>query len=143
MVSVKSARALRDCGLENDRYCMKKGFWKVTEACQVTLITDDDVNKAKQHKHANFAHGLEQGSHRRNLVIAGIKTKILQGTDFRIGSAIFRYHKPRPPCGYLDSIEAKGLSRILAKHSGACIQVIKSGYLSVGDKLEILKSQAL
>jgi len=138
MVSVNTAKALRDCGLEDDRYCMKTGFWQAIEACQVTLITEDDLNKARLHKFANFAHGLEQGSHRRNLVITGIKTKSLQGMDFRIGSAIFRYQKPRPPCGYLEKISGKGLSRILARHSGICIQVIQSGCVSVGDKLEIL-----
>lgn len=141
MQSVASSQALADVGLQGDRYSEVRGFWKATDACQVTLISEDDINKAKQHCTSILKKKLDNGIHRRNLVIEGIKTKQLQGKTFRIGEAIFRYQKPRPPCAYLEKIEGKGISRALGKHSGVCLFVIKSGTLSIGDVLEIIEDK--
>ena len=113
MQSVASIQAIADSGLQGDRYREGSGFWKATDACQVTLISEDDLSKAKQGRPDELQHKLDYGSHRRNLVITGIKTKDLQGKTFRIGEAIFRYHKPRPPCAYLEKIEGQGISRTL------------------------------
>ena len=113
------------------------GFWKSIEACQVTLITEDEINNA-QHKKPDLYKQLEDGGHRRNLVIQGLKISTLEGTRFRIGTAVFSYQKPRPPCGYLDKIEGKGMSSSLARNSGACILVLESGRLTIGDSVEIM-----
>lgn len=51
-------------------------------------------------------------------MITGIKTNELQGKVFSLGEALFRYARPRPPCGYLDKVEGKGLGGALVKHSG-------------------------
>ena len=86
-------------------------------------------------------NSLDKGSHRRNLVIGGIKTKQLEGQRFRIGTALFSYDKPRPPCGYLEKVEGKGLCRALGHSSGICIRVVTSGTLTVGDGIHIIKSE--
>ncbi len=140
MQFVVSVQALVEAGLQGDRYSEASGFWKATDACQVTLISEDDLNQAKHGRPAMLQDKLDKGNHRRNLVVGGIKTKQLQGKTFRIGQAVFRYHKPRPPCAYLEKIEGQGISRALGKHSGVCLYVIQGGTLSVGDTLEIIKA---
>ncbi|MGM0678569.1 MOSC domain-containing protein [Thiohalophilus sp.] len=83
---------------------------------------------------------LDTGHHRRNLVISHLKTRDLQDKTFRIGNAVFCYHKPRPPCGYLDKIEGKGLGGALGKNSGICVTVLSSGVVAVGDRIEIVRN---
>jgi len=141
MQSVTSIQALVDTGLQGDRYSKASGFWKASDACQVTLISEDDLNQAKQSRPAILQDKLDNGDHRRNLVVGGIKTKQLQGKTFRIGQAVFRYHKLRPPCAYLEKIEGQGISRALGKHSGVCLYVIQGGTISVGDTVEIINAE--
>lgn len=138
MQSITSICAQVDFGLEGDRYSRSNGFWKATDACQVTLISEDDLARARHRCPVMLLDKLNRGNHRRNLVVGGIKTKELNGELIRIGQAVFCYHKPRPPCAYLDKIEGQGISRALGKHSGVCLKVIQGGTLSVGDTVEII-----
>ncbi|MHB8471813.1 MAG: MOSC domain-containing protein [Gammaproteobacteria bacterium] len=80
---------------------------------------------------------LDSGGHRRNLVIDGLTTRQTEGRSFRIGSAVFRYDKPRPPCGYIDQLVGKGMGRALSHNSGICIRVVSGGTLTVGDAVVI------
>ena len=134
MKSVPEMQAIKNCGLENDRYCMDKGYWHPVEACQVTLISEHDLKLAQRGSSLEF----NQGNHRRNLVISGIKTKQLKGREFSIGEAIFCFDKPRPPCGYLDKIEGQGMAKALSYNSGICLSVIQSGSIKVGDKVVLI-----
>lgn len=135
MMKVTSAQVICDRGLQGDRYFEKTGFWKATDSCQLTLISTDDLRLAKRRSQLD----LNNGSHRRNLVIDGIKTKALENQVFRIGNAVFRYQKPRPPCGYLDKIEGQGMAHALGRHSGVCLQVVRSGMLRIGDTIEFIQ----
>jgi MOSC domain-containing protein YiiM len=100
----------------------------------VTLISEHDLKRSQRRGAAR----LEQGAHRRNLVISGLSSHELRGQDFRIGEAVFRYHKPRPPCGHLDRVEGSGMARALGRHSGICIHVVQGGRIATGDRLELL-----
>lgn len=138
MVSLEMAEALTGLGLEGDRYALQRGYWKVTEACQLTLISEHDLQRAARRLGpAATPEGIGNGSHRRNLVISGLRTASLQDRDFRIGSALFRYQRPRPPCGYLDKVAFSGLAKALGRNSGICVQVIEGGQIRVGDALRI------
>ena len=134
MQSVLTATAVQDRGLLGDRYYNKCGYWDPVEGCQLTLISAHDLQLAGRGNSIDFSNG----SHRRNLLIEGIKTSALEGRDFRIGDAIFSYEKPRPPCGYLNKIEGRGMAKALSYNSGICIRVIQGGLIKVGDGLEIL-----
>lgn len=135
MRAVDSIQALAGQGLEGDRYALKQGYWKVTEACEVNLISEQDLQQAKRR---GAPASLEQGNHRRNLVISGLSCSDLKGHDIEIGKAILRYQKPCPPCGYLDQIEGKGLAKALGRNSGICLQVIRSGLIRVGDSIQLI-----
>ena len=134
MKLINSVEAVIDKGLKGDRYYAKTGYWHPVESCQVTLITQHDLIQAKKGSNINF----DNGSHRRNLVIDGLKMNALRGKQFCIGEAIFQYEKPRPPCGYINKIEGKGMAKALSYNSGVCIRVIQSGCITIGDELEFL-----
>ncbi len=138
MRSVNATEAISNRGLQGDRYSEDRGHWKSIDGCQVTLIAEHDLTQAKKGTEAEFQQSLDNGSHRRNLVIAGLKTKNLEGRKFRIGDAVFSYDKPRPPCAYLDKITGKGMCRALGHRSGVCIRVVSDGKLTVGDAVEII-----
>jgi len=138
MVALNAVEAITGLGLQGDRYALKRGYWKVTEACQVTLISEHDLQHAVRRLGRNGpADGISGGSHRRNLVVSGLTTAALQGKDFRIGEALFRYRRPRPPCGYLDQVAYPGLAKALGRNSGVCIEVIEGGQIRVGDQLRV------
>ncbi len=122
-------------GLVGDRYHQGRGYWRAVEACQLTLITAHDLARVRR----RGAVRLEQGEHRRNLVVSGISSRQLQGQRFRIGQAMFAYHKPRPPCGYIDKVSEPGMCRALGRHGGICLQVLQGGEIRAGDPL-ILES---
>lgn len=138
MRAVTSVEALCNIGLQGDRYANHVGFWRATDACQITLISEYDLRQALKRASRELHEHLLSGHHRRNLVIKGLRSNTLEGRRFRIGTAVFHYHKPRPPCGYLDQIEGEGLSRALGRHSGVCLRVVTSGSLSIGDSVVIL-----
>ena len=134
MQSMGEAEAVENKGLLRDRYYHKTGYWDPVEGCQVTLISEHDLSKARHGSDLKF----DNGQHRRNLVIKGIKTKALEGKNFQIGDAIFSYEKPRPPCGYLNKIEGRGMAYALSYNSGVCIRIIQGGKFCVGDAVIIL-----
>lgn len=139
MRSIKATEAIQDRGLQGDRYSEDKGHWKSLDGCQVTLITEHELTRAKTGTRPAFQTALDNGSHRRNLVIDGLKTKKLEGQRFRIGSAVFSYEKVRPPCGYLDQVAGQGMCRALSHQSGICIRVVNGGRLAVGDAVEVIE----
>ncbi len=138
MKSVQEIDAVGNRGLKDDRYSEDRGHWKSIDGCQVTLITEHDLEQAKRTEFAS-RNELDRGSHRRNLVVSGLKTKQLEGREFRIGTAVFRYDKPRPPCAYLDQIAGQGMCRALSHNGGACLRVVTGGKLAVGDTVEIME----
>ena len=138
MRSLLQTRAIANAGLEGDRYCSGSGFWRATDACQVTLMTTQQLRRASRRADPTIRAALAAGSHRRNLLIDGLSEPQLRGQRFRLGSAVFRYSKPRPPCGYIDQVAGSGTGKALGRDSGACIEVIESGVIAVGDRVELL-----
>ena len=137
MQSLRESEVVSNQGIIGDRYLNKSGYWDPVEGCQVTLISEHDLKQAKHGSDLTF----DNGQHRRNLVIKGIKTKALEGTQFKIGDVVFSYEKPRPPCGYLNKIEGKGMALALSYNSGICIRVIQGGRLSIGNVVHIIDSE--
>ena len=134
MTSVDSILAIEQQGLEGDRYQRKTGYWDPVEGCQITVITRYDLQKAS----GRMDIDLTAGQHRRNLLLDGMHPKRLINQKIQIGDAVFEYHKPRPPCGYLDQLVRKGTAKALGKNSGFCFKVIRSGRISIGDEILFL-----
>jgi MOSC domain-containing protein YiiM len=137
MQPLNQVRAIVDAGLEQDRYAGGRGFWRLTDGCQVTLIREEDLQRAERR------HGLELGAgqHRRNLVVAGIASGELRGGALRIGEALLVWHRVRPPCGYLDRVSGPGTAKALGRHAGHCFRVRKPGLIKLGDRVVLLPMQ--
>jgi MOSC domain-containing protein YiiM len=138
MRRLAECRCLPGCGLEDDRYATGKGHWIKTDACQVTLVTREDLQGAARRGPQGFA----DGEHRRNLVIEGIPLVALRGRRLRIGEVLFEFHRLRPPCGYLDRLLAPGAGRALGKGAGVGLRVLGEGVIRVGDAVEVLPKEA-
>lgn len=138
MRSHDRTEAIAGAGLAGDRYASGRGFWRVTDACQVTLIHAEDLSRAERR------HGLPLGAgqHRRNLVVEGLAGVDLRGQRLRIGEAVFDWHRVRPPCGYLDRVSGSGIAKALGRRSGYCLRVCEGGMLKVGDRVELLGGRA-
>lgn len=135
---VEAANAIAGSGLEGDRYAHGQGHWRLTDACQVTLIAAEDLAKAERESGLPFAHG----EHRRNLVIRGIPMAALRNNDVRVGTALFRFHRLRPPCGYLERLLGQGAMQALRQRGGVGLTVVQGGAIRVGDKVTVVQRNA-
>lgn len=126
--------AISGLGFAGDRYATGNGHWKLTDGCQVTLITEEDLHKAERISGISFG----DGQHRRNLVVQGIPLDAFRRRQVRIGEVLFDFHRLRPPCGYLDRLVSAGAGKALGKGAGIGLKVIRGGTLQVGDSVTVL-----
>ena len=128
MQAVASARA-QDSGLAGDRYAEGAGHWLGPDACAVTLIRAEDVDRIQRRSGLS----LSSGEHRRNLVVRGLRMRQPVGSRLRIGDAVLVVVAPRPPCGYLERLTQRGMARALGRRSGFCLRVVQAGDMRTGD----------
>jgi MOSC domain-containing protein YiiM len=137
MQSLTEVQALAGQGLAGDRYALGRGHWHPVEACQLTLITEQELAWAE----GRAGRPLGLSFHRRNLVVAGLMPRQLREQRLQIGEALFVWQRPRPPCGYLDRVSGAGMARALGKGSGSCFKVLAGGLIRVGDPVLVLESK--
>lgn len=123
-------------GLAGDRYAVGTGHWRHPDACQVTLVTAEDLDRAERRGGIPFGHG----EHRRNLVIRGIPLEAFRHRKVRIGPVLFAFHRLRPPCGYLERIYRPGAIKALGRGAGIGLHALESGTIRVGDPVEVMAS---
>ena len=134
MRRVQQVEAIGGVGLVGDRYAADQGHWRRTDACQVTLVGEEELRRAERRGGISFA----DGEHRRNLVVRGIPLDAMRRREVRIGEALFAFHRLRPPCGYLDRLLQPGTAKALGKGSGIGLKVIEGGMLRVGDEVVVI-----
>jgi MOSC domain-containing protein YiiM len=134
MRAADQAMAIVDAGLDGDRYALGRGFWRLTDGCQVTLILAEDLQGAERR------HGiaLATGQHRRNLVVSGLVGVELRGRSLRVGESLLAWHRVRPPCGYLDRVAGSGTAKALGRQAGHCLRVREGGLIQVGDRVTLV-----
>ena len=133
MRRVESASALAGCGLDGDRYCEGTGYWTpMGDVCEVTLIASEDLDYIQ----TEIGLRVKSGEHRRNIITSGIDLSGLTGKRFRVGEAILRYDRPRPPCKHIQDLTEPGMTRALVGRSGHCAQVVQAGTIRPGDSIE-------
>ncbi len=122
-------------GLQGDRYMMRIGYWTNTDECQVTLIEREGLDEIEAESDIRVSNG----EHRRNIITVGISLGELMGKQFTIGEAVLEYDRPRPPCGYIQSITQRGMTRALGRtRGGICARVVKSGVIRANDTIEVI-----
>ena len=135
MVAQEVVEAVADLGLRGDRYMERTGYWSGLDECQVTLIEGEIIREISRQTGLR----IENGEHRRNLVTRGIRLYSLMGKTFRVGEAVLVFDRPRPPCGYIQSITQVGMTRaLIGNRGGICARVLHSGLIRRNDPIEIL-----
>lgn len=134
MRALAEVRAIPGAGLEGDRYATGSGHWRLTDACEVTLVNAEDLAGAERRSGIAFA----AGQHRRNLVVSGIPLEAYRNRRVRIGEALLAFHRLRPPCGYLDRLLQPGAGRALGAGAGIGLRVVEGGILRVGDRVQVI-----
>lgn len=148
MQPVDGVLAIAGRGLDGDRYATRRGYWTDVDECQVTLIQAEDLDAIAAGSGPPGVRGVPavsvaHGEHRRNLVTRGVELRGLAGWRFRIGGAVLRYDRPRPPCRYIEGLTQPGMTRALAaRRGGICARVVDSGLICVGDGVELLDQES-
>jgi MOSC domain-containing protein YiiM len=136
MVKVNEVRAVEDEGLEGDRYVTRTGYWTNIDECQVTLIEGEVLDQIEKESEVR----VRNGEHRRNIVTRGIELEALAGRQFTVGDAVMIFDRPRPPCGYIQTITQKGMTKALGGlRGGICARVMKSGTIKLRDTIALVE----
>jgi len=127
----RSAVDVVEGGIAGDRYCRGAGRFQL-DACAVTLVAAEAIAAV----HAETGIDVSDGRHRRNVVIEGFGTGMdaLLGTDLRVGEALLRPTRRRPPCAHVEALAGEdGLATALQDRGGLCCDVLESGCIAVDD----------
>ncbi|MEE2754286.1 MAG: MOSC domain-containing protein [Candidatus Latescibacterota bacterium] len=136
MLKVDEGWAVADGGLEGDRYMTRTGYWTNIDECQVTLIEGEILDKIVSDSGVKVG----DGEHRRNIVTRGIQLQTVVGRQFSVGGAVMVYDRPRPPCGYIQTITERGMTKALAgMRGGICARVLESGVIKPTDCVSLLE----
>ena len=136
MERVQEVRALEGCGLAGDRYCKGTGYWtRFGDVCEVTLIAGEDLDEIRDEAGLH----VHNGEHRRNIVTRGVRLDGLRGERFRVGEAVLRYDRPRPPCRHVQDVTEPGMTKALKRRGGICARVVEGGTIRANDTIEVLR----
>ena len=134
MERVEEIRAIENGGLEGDRYKEGTGYWtSYGDVCEVTLIEGEDLDEIE-----NEGLGVKNGEHRRNIITRGVDLERLRGSRFRIGEAVLKYDRPRPPCKHIQDMTEPGMTRALKRRGGICARVVEGGLIRPRDEISVL-----
>jgi MOSC domain-containing protein YiiM len=134
MERVEEIRAAENGGLEGDRYKEGTGYWtSYGDVCEVTLIEGEDLDEIE-----NEGLGVKNGEHRRNIITRGVDLERLRGSRFRIGEAVLKYDRPRPPCKHIQDMTEPGMTRALKRRGGICARVVEGGLIRPRDEISVL-----
>lgn len=130
LVAVESVLAIEGLGLEGDHRTLKTPG----SGRQVTLISREFIG---QIAHYLGSAPIEPGRLRRNLVVSGINLNALRYQRFVIGEAMFEAGALCDPCSRMESELGTGAVAAMIGHGGLCCRVLKSGRISLGDKVKV------
>jgi MOSC domain-containing protein YiiM len=74
---------------------------------------------------------------RRNLAIRGLNLLALKSRTFRIGEAVFQTTGQCHPCSRMEQVLGPGGYNAMRGHGGLTAQIIRSGWIRIGDRLTV------
>jgi MOSC domain-containing protein YiiM len=137
MERLETVRAVEG-GLEGDRYLTDRGYYSPFDVCEVTLVAAEALDEARE----RYGVDLSEGIHRRNVVTRGVDVHDLLGTTFRVGEALLRGTRPRPPCAHVAEVAGdREVARALKEgRGGVCADVLEAGEIRVGDAVTVVEA---
>ncbi|MFC4356574.1 MOSC domain-containing protein [Halobium salinum] len=126
-----------DGGIDGDRYCTGRGYYSPFDVCEVTLVEGEAID----HIRDEYDIDITDGRHRRNVVTRGVDVHDLLGATFRVGDAVLRGTRPRPPCAHVEQVAGEdGVARALkGGRGGVCAEVVDPGEMAVGDDVVLVE----
>ena len=135
MRSVSTAEAVEGRGLLGDRYERKAGTFSKPggRGYDLTLVEAEALEELS-------AKGVELApiEARRNLVVRGIALDDLIGRRFRVGEVECFGQRRCEPCSHLERLTRPGVLRGLVHRGGLRADVLSSGGIRTGDRVEAL-----
>ena len=132
---VSAAEAVEGRGLLGDRYERGAGTFSNPRGggYDLTLVEAEALEEL-------FATGVELApiEARRNLVVRGIALDDLIGRRFRVGEVECFGQRRCEPCAHLERLTRPGVLRGLVHRGGLRADVLSSGGIRVGDRVEAL-----
>ena len=120
----------KDKGIVNDRYydCYKD------KKEQVTFINLEEIDTFNN----NIGKNVDYKDFRRNVIISGINLSKCINKKIIIQNVVLKIHELCQPCNYLQKkLGIPNLVKMLVNKSGVRAEIISSGFISVGDKINI------
>jgi MOSC domain-containing protein YiiM len=132
--SIREARAVAGQGLEGDRYFYKLGTYSNDPGSgrDVTLIEMEAIEALQR----DYQIELAADKARRNIVTRGVYLNHLVGREFKIGDVVLRGTRLCEPCAHMEKLTVKGAMRGLIHRGGLRAEIVKSGMIRVGDKID-------
>ncbi|CAD5299615.1 MOSC domain-containing protein YiiM [Bosea sp. 62] len=122
-------------GLIGDHYSSRTGG-----ARHVTVIQQEHLAAIASHLGlATVAADLL----RRNIIVAGINLFALKNHRFSLGEAVLEWTGECHPCSRMEEVLGQGGYNAVRGHGGITAQVIESGTIVIGDRLERLPATSL
>jgi MOSC domain-containing protein YiiM len=75
---------------------------------------------------------------RRNIVVRGINLLALKDKKFQLGEAIFEMTGQCHPCSRMEEALGEGGYNAMRGHGGITARIVRSGLISIGDRLSII-----
>ena len=140
MWSVAEAELEAGRGIAGDRYAAGVGTFskRPGRGRHLTLIAAEALDALRDD------HGIEldPAEARRNLLTRGVDLDALLGKRFRIGDAECVGVRDCPPCGHLQKVTRPGVVAGLQDRGGLRADVLTSGTIRVGDRIELVPDEA-
>lgn len=130
MLAVERVVALEKRGLEGDHRSEKSPG----SGRQVTLISREFI---RQTAHFLGREDIDPALLRRNLVVSGINLNALRHQRFSIGDALFEAGALCHPCSRMESALGRGGVAAMLGHGGLCCKILRSGEITVGQKVVV------
>ncbi|WFU43061.1 MOSC domain-containing protein [Bradyrhizobium sp. CB82] len=131
MRAVSEVTLIAGKGIEGDRYLMKEGFYSPLrkEGDQITLFEFETLIALRHEL------GIELGpeEHRRNVTVEGVPLNHLVGRRFWLGETMLEGTELVEPCGHVEKITGKTISRHLINRGGLYCKILQGGLVRVGD----------
>jgi len=135
MRAVSEAEAVEGGGLLGDRYERGAGTFSETRGTgyDLTLVEAEALEELSR-KGVDLA----PTEARRNLVVRGIALDDLIGRRFRVGEVECLGQRRCEPCSHLERLTRPGVLRGLVHRGGLRADVLSSGRIRTGDRVEVL-----
>lgn len=130
--AVDQAQAIPGVGLEGDRYALQQGtFFKPLPDYELTLIESEAIEAFGR----DYGVDLPAGDARRNVVTRGVPLNHLVGCEFTIGEVRVKGIRLCEPCGHLEAVTGRPVTKGLRHRGGLRAQILSAGPIRVGDTI--------